>query len=308
MRTVASAGAEARSAAWPGRTNAASATKTSIALMSMAAGTLYNVARRRFVQLVLVAATPPAEALHDGSLLLGGEAPLFRGPARLRGLARPGPNGGQLNQGGEPCPGGFAVLRLRAVFPAVEDEHARGRHAAAGKSGQAGFDGEGKGRGADVEAQLDGGRDLVHVLSAGSGRPHEPLLDLALVRRECSVDRGHGSSAVTSRSNPGVPCGHRGSVVRECSGGNDVLGARTLRALADGERHGVALAHGVERLARARRLVEEILGAVGRGDEAEAFVRDALDCAGGGHCANPLDDSRASRQQGRSPVPQRELL
>ena len=70
----------------------------------------------------------------------------------------------------------------------------------------------------------------------------------------------------------------------ECSAGlrrDDVLGARALRALADGERHAVAFAHGVERRARAGGLVKEVFGAVRRDDEAEALVRDALDGAGG---------------------------
>src|SRR6188474_1340973 len=65
--------------------------------------------------------------------------------------------------------------------------------------------------------------------------------------------------------------------------GDDVLGARAFRALADGERHAVAFAQGVERLTRARRLVKEILGTVRRDDETEAFVRDAFDRAVGGH-------------------------
>ena len=81
----------------------------------------------------------------------------------------------------------------------------------------------------------------------------------------------------TSRP-PGLGC--RG-VLR--LGRNDVLGARAFRALADGERHALALAQGVEWRTRARGLVKEIFGAVRRGDEAEAFVRDALDRAVGRH-------------------------
>ena len=77
--------------------------------------------------------------------------------------------------------------------------------------------------------------------------------------------------------------GHRGWVVEECLGRNDVLGARAFRALADGERHALALAQGVEWRTRARGLVKEIFGAVRRGDEAEAFVRNALDRAVGRH-------------------------
>jgi len=61
----------------------------------------------------------------------------------------------------------------------------------------------------------------------------------------------------------------------------DVLGAGTFRALADGECHILAFAHGVKWRARARGLMKEVLRAVRCGDEAEALVRDALDGAVG---------------------------
>src|SRR4030095_2871570 len=146
------------------------------------------------ISLLVVAMGPAPQALYMGSQLLRGQSPLLSGPARLGGFARPRPNGGLPNQGGETGPGGVAVLSLRAMFPAVEYEHALGSHAAACKIGQARFDRVGKRRGADVEAQLNGGGDLVHLLPAGSRRSHEPLLDLALVRRKRAVDRSHGSS------------------------------------------------------------------------------------------------------------------
>src|SRR5688500_6467422 len=60
----------------------------------------------------------------------------------------------------------------------------------------------------------------------------------------------------------------------------NVLCARALRTLPDGERHLLAFPHRVEGRAGAGRLMEEVLGAVGSGDEAEAFVGDALDGAG----------------------------
>jgi hypothetical protein len=101
---------------------------------------------------------------------------------------------------------------------------------------------------------------------------------------------GHGGSgATTEDSNPDVLWGYRGSAVEECLGRNDVLSARALRALADGERHGLAFAHGVEWRTRARGLMKEIFGAVRRGDEAEAFVRDALDRTFGRHLY-PLEE------------------
>ena len=73
-----------------------------------------------------------------------------------------------MNQRDQTCPGSLAVLSLRAMFPADEYEHALGGHAATGKRGQASFDIQGQRRGADVEAQLNGSGDLVHVLPAGS--------------------------------------------------------------------------------------------------------------------------------------------
>src|SRR5438132_13897376 len=57
---------------------------------------------------------------------------------------------------------------------------------------------------------------------------------------------------------PRRPCGPRGAGVERLRG-SDVLGARTLRALADGERHAVSLPHGVERGPGARGLVKEVL-------------------------------------------------
>ena len=51
-----------------------------------------------------------------------------------------------------------------------------------------GFDVWGKRRDPAVESQLDGGCHLVHVLPAGPGRAHEPLIDLALVERNGAGD------------------------------------------------------------------------------------------------------------------------
>jgi len=61
----------------------------------------------------------------------------------------------------------------------------------------------------------------------------------------------------------------------------DVLGARSLRALSGLEGHRLVLAQGVERDARARGLMEEVLGAVRRCDETETLVTyQPLDYAG----------------------------
>ena len=144
--------------------------------------------------LVFVDAGPAPHTLHIGSPFLRGQSPLLRGSARLRGPALPWPDGGLLNQGDETCPSSLSVLSLRAVLPAVEYKHAIGGHATAGKHCQAGFDVWGKRRDTDVEAQLDGRRHLVHVLPAGPGRAHEPLVDLALVERNGAGDLNQGFS------------------------------------------------------------------------------------------------------------------
>lgn len=118
---------------------------------------------------------PLDSACHEGGLRGSagriewcGQSPLFCGLAWLRGPALPRPNEGLLYQSDETCPGSLAVLSLCAMFPAVEYEHALDGHAATGKRDQASFDIEGQRRLADVEAQLNGGGDLVHVLPARS--------------------------------------------------------------------------------------------------------------------------------------------
>ena len=156
-------------------------------------------------ELVFVAEGPAPQALHFGSQLLCGQSPLFGGPARLRGLAWSEPSGGLPNQRGEACPSGLAVLSLRAMFAAVEYQNTLGRHAPTGERGQSRFDVWGKRRGSDVEAQLDGSGDLVHILPAGSRGAHEPLLNLALVRRKRAVDRSHGS-CLERRTRTPVSC------------------------------------------------------------------------------------------------------
>jgi len=72
--------------------------------------------------------------------------------------------------------------------------------------------------------------------------------------------------------------GHQGTESGALGWAN-VLGAGALGALPDGEGHGIALAQRVERGAGARRVVEEVFGAFGRGDEAEALVGESLDGA-----------------------------
>ena len=59
--------------------------------------------------------------------------------------------------------------------------------------------------------------------------------------------------------------------------------------LADLERHAVAFPEQVERLADARRLMEEVLDAVGRGDEAKPTIGQTLDSASSrNHVVHPL--------------------
>src|SRR5688572_29555512 len=59
----------------------------------------------------------------------------------------------------------------------------------------------------------------------------------------------------------------------------DVLGARSLRPLADGERHVLTFPQVIKPHRAAGGLMEEIFVTVGRRNEAEALVRHALDCS-----------------------------
>jgi len=116
---------------------------------------------------------------------------------------------------------------------------------------------EGKGR---------NGQGLVRPQRASAGR----LLGGAL-----ASSRGQESPERAPRT---APSGHPNWTRLR---GSDVLGAGTLRALADCKGHLVALAHRVERCAGARGPMEEILGAVCCRNEAKAFVSDSLDGAAG---------------------------
>ena len=145
------------------------------------------VLNREDAPLVGVAAGSAPQALHTGAQFLRRQSPFLRRLARLRRTARPRPNGGLPNERGETRPGGGAVLWLGAMFPAVEDEHAVGGHAAAGKRGQTRLDVAGSDEPATSKRNSTARGDLVDVLPARAGRPHEPLRDLALVRRQRAV-------------------------------------------------------------------------------------------------------------------------
>src|SRR3954454_7904937 len=99
---------------------------------------------------------------------------LRRDPLFARPCARPGrtarfrPPGGVLQQGDQARTRRLAILRLRPVLAAVDQQHAVGGQAAAGERRQALLDVAGQRRRGDVEAQFHGSRDLVDVLAARS--------------------------------------------------------------------------------------------------------------------------------------------
>jgi len=82
---------------------------------------------------VVPVASAASQRLHFAPLPLRFQPLLLRGPLWLRRPARPGPPGGVLQQSDEPRTCGLAVLPLRAMLAAVDEEHAVGRHAIAGE-------------------------------------------------------------------------------------------------------------------------------------------------------------------------------
>jgi len=92
----------------------------------------------------------------------------------------------------EPGPRGFAVLRLGAVFAAVDQQHLVHAHAGAGQRRQARFHVGRERRRADIEAKLDRGRHLVHVLPTGSRGADEPFLEIALLDADGVSNTNHG--------------------------------------------------------------------------------------------------------------------
>jgi hypothetical protein len=80
-----------------------------------------------------------------------------------------------LYQRDEACTRRVAILRLRAMLAAVDEEDTPSRHSLAGERQQALLDVERQRRSGNVETQFDRRRDLVDVLSARLRCPDEPL-------------------------------------------------------------------------------------------------------------------------------------
>ena len=89
------------------------------------------------------------------------------------------------------------------MLAAVDQQHAIGGHAICREHEQSIFNVGGERRGAHIEPQLNGRRNLVDVLTARSGSADETLLDFALVNRDVVGNANHaarqgiGSSGVS---------------------------------------------------------------------------------------------------------------
>ena len=106
---------------------------------------------------------------------------LARGGLRLRGPPFLGAACRVLEKRGEPGSRRLAILRLRAMLPAVDEQDIVCNHAAAGEAPQTLLHLVGQRRAAHVETQLDRRRHFVDVLPAGPRGPHESLFDVLLV-------------------------------------------------------------------------------------------------------------------------------
>src|SRR3954451_528112 len=139
---------------------------------------------------------PPAQALHLPPPRFLAQPPLACALARPRRAARRrGRLGGAPDQVEEALLGVLAVALLGAVALGGDDQDAIAGQAAAGEALQALAHGLGQaGRAADVEAELDGGGELVDVLAAGARAADEALLQLALVEGDRVGDLDHGGT------------------------------------------------------------------------------------------------------------------
>src|SRR5262249_15118372 len=89
---------------------------------------------------------------------------------------------------------------LRAIDPAVDVEHAVACEPIGGKPREPLLHGLRERGPPDVEAKLDGGRDLVHVLSARTRRPDESLLDLPVPDDNFVGNRNHRAPSYVLRA------------------------------------------------------------------------------------------------------------
>jgi hypothetical protein len=80
------------------------------------------------------------------------------------------------------------------MLAAVDQQNIFCRQTTAGERSQALFHVVGQGRSANVEAQLDRGGNLVHVLAAGARCAHKTFLDVAIVELDPIGDSSHFSN------------------------------------------------------------------------------------------------------------------
>jgi hypothetical protein len=96
------------------------------------------------------------------------------------------------NQIDQPFKSVLAIAFLRPETPRHDDENAIGGHAPSGQQAQSGSRRVVEARRVEgIEAKLDGGGDLVDILSARAAGANEDLLDLVLVDRDAVGDRDH---------------------------------------------------------------------------------------------------------------------
>src|SRR3954447_14381312 len=139
---------------------------------------------------------PPAQTLHLPPPRLLPQPTLACALARPRRAARRrGRLGGAADQVEEALLGVLAVALLGAVALGGDDQDAVAGQPAAGQLLEALAHGLGQARGAaDVEAELDGGGELVDVLAAGAGAADEALFKLPLVEGDRVGDLDHGGT------------------------------------------------------------------------------------------------------------------
>jgi hypothetical protein len=132
------------------------------------------------------------------SACLDGAPPFFHGESLLAcGPGRPGAppllrwRQRLLHERDQPVARRFPVLLLGPVFAAVDEQHAIGRHAAAGQPAQSLLHIGRQRRRPHIESQFDGSRDPVDVLTTGSRSTDEALLEEVIVELNGLGDSKH---------------------------------------------------------------------------------------------------------------------
>ena len=123
---------------------------------------------RNTILLFVVSTGATAELLHGAPFLFRGEPIFARGSFRFGRTPALRAARCALDERIQPDACGFAILCLRAMLAAVDQQDVVGRHAGASELAQPLFDVGWERRSANVEAQLDGRRHFVDVLTAWS--------------------------------------------------------------------------------------------------------------------------------------------